>query len=254
MTDFYKQIVKELKELYKRNDNILAAWEGGSAATGFLDEYSDLDLALITTDEMVEEIFELTEKFLEDNYGISNKFRMPEPNWHGHSQCFYKLAKSPEFFYVDFLIEKESAKNRFTESDRHGNSIIWFDKNNLIDPTPTPEKDIEAKCKRQYNLMSTLLPFMEMDIAKQMKRGNAIDAISIYGGLLNRLASMLNIKYRSHKFDFGLRYYYRDLPKDEVAFVEEITFVKNLNDLEAKLPKAIERYKDLIEELGDKYN
>lgn len=253
MTDFYKQIVKELKELYKNNDNILAAWEGGSAATGYLDEYSDLDLALITTDEMVEEIFELTEKFLKDNYGISHKFRMPEPNWHGHSQCFYKLTKSPEFFYVDFLIEKESAKNRFTESDRHGKSIIWFDKNNLIDPTPTPEEEIEEKCKKHYNLMSTLLPFMEMDIAKQIKRGNAIDAISIYNGLLNRMASLLNIKYRSHKFDFGLRYYYRDLPQNEVTFIEEITFVKDLNDLEAKLPKAIKKYKELIEELGKKY-
>jgi len=253
MTDFYKQIVIELKELYINNDNILAAWEGGSAATGFLDEYSDLDLALITVDDRVEEIFEITEKFLEENYGISNKFRMPEPNWHGHSQCFYKLKRSPEYFYVDFLIEKESAENRFTESDRHGKSIIWFDKNNLIDPTPTLEKEIEEKCKKHYDLMSTLIPFMEMDIAKQIKRGNAIDAISIYNGLLNRLASMLNIKYRSHKFDFGLRYYYRDLPKDEVTFIEEIAFVKDINDLKAKLPKAINKYQELIEELGKKY-
>ena len=253
MTDFYKKIVSELKELYKENENILAVWEGGSAATGYLDEYSDLDLALITTDETIEDTFKLTEQFLEKTYGISNKFRMPEPNWHGHSQCFYKLIKSPEFFYVDFLIEKESAKNRFTESDRHGESIIWFDKKNLIYPTPTPTEEIEIKCKRQYKLMSTLLPFMEMDIAKQIKRGNAIDAISIYNGLLNRLASMLNIKYRSHKFDFGLRYYYRDLPKDEVTFVEGITFVKDLEDLKEKLPKAIKKYKELIEELGEKY-
>lgn len=235
MTDFHKQIVKELKGLYKDNDNILTAWEGGSAATGYLDEYSDLDLALITTDDKVEEIFELTEQFLEGNYGISNKFRMPEPNWHRHSQCFYKLTKSPEYFYVDMLIEKESTKNRFTESDRHGKSIIWFDKKNLIDPTPTPEEEIETKCKRQYKLMSTLLPFMEMDIAKQTKRGNAIDAISIYGGLMNRMASLLNIKYRPHKFDYGLRYYYRDLPKDEITFLEEVLFVKDLSDLKEKL-------------------
>ena len=253
MTDFYKKIVSELKELYKENENILAVWEGGSAATGYLDEYSDLDLALITTDDTIEEIFKLTEQFLEKNYGISNKFRMPEPNWHGHSQCFYKLTESPKFFYVDMLIEKESAKNRFTESDRHGDSIIWFDKKNLIDPTPTPEKDIETKCKRHYHLMSTLLPFMEMDVAKQIKRGNAIDAISIYGGLLNRMAALLNIKYRPHKFDFGLRYYYRDLPREEITFIEEIAFVKDLDNLKAKLPRAIKKYEKLIEELGEKY-
>ncbi len=253
MTDFYKKIVHELKELFKGKENILAVWEGGSAATGYLDEYSDLDLALITTDDTIEDTFKLTEQFLGKNYGISNKFRMPEPNWHGHSQCFYKLTESPKFFYVDMLIEKESAKNRFTESDRHGKSVIWFDSKNLIDPTPTPQEEIETKCKRHYNLMSTLLPFMEMDVSKQIKRGNSIDAISIYGGLLNRMAALLNIKYRPHKFDFGLRYYYRDLPSEEVAFVEGIAFVKDLNDLKKKLPAAIKRYKDLIEELGEKY-
>ncbi len=253
MTDFYKKIVNELKELYKENENILAVWEGGSAATGYLDEYSDLDLALITSDDTIEDTFELTEQFLEKNYGISNKFRMPEPSWHGHSQCFYKLTESPKFFYVDMLIEKESAKNRFTESDRHGKSVIWFDKKNLIDPTPTPQEEIENKCKKHYNLMSTLLPFMEMDIAKQIKRGNAIVAISIYGGLLNRMAALLNIKYRPHKFDFGLRYYYRDLPKEDVAFVEGIAFVRDIDDLKEKFPKAIKRYKELIVELGEKY-
>jgi hypothetical protein len=151
------------------------------------------------------------------------------------------------------LIEKESAKNRFTESDRHGNSIIWFDNKDLIDSTPTPEEEIETKCKRHYHLMSTLLPFMEMDIAKQIKRGNAIDAISIYGGLLNRMAALLNIKYRPHKFDFGLRYYYRDLPQWEIIFIEDVSFVKDVNDLKVKLPKAIKKYKELIEELGKKY-
>ena len=178
---------------------------------------------------------------------------MPEPNWHGHSQCFYKLTESPKYFYVDMLIEKESAKNRFTELDRHGKSVIWFDRKNLIDPTPTPKEEIETKCKRHYHLMSTLLPFVEMDVAKQIKRGNAIDAISIYGGLLNRMAALLNIKYRPHKFDFGLRYYYRDLPREEVAFVEGIAFVKDLDELKEKLPKAIKKYEELIEELGEKY-
>lgn len=253
MDNFRVEINHKLKKLYENSNSVLAVWEGGSAATGYLDKYSDLDLGIIVIDDKIEDTFNLTEKFLSDNYGISHKFRMPEPSWHGHSQCFYKLDKAPELFYLDILIEKESAKNRFTESDRHGDSIIWFDKKNLIDSTPTPEDEIETKCKRQYNLISALLPFLEMDVTKQIERGNAIDAISIYGGLLNRLGALLNIKYRSHKFDFGLRYYYRDLPKVEIEFLEEVLFVKDLDDLKEKLPRVTNKYRELIEELGKKY-
>ncbi len=253
MDNYRVEIINKLKKMYQEKENILAVWEGGSAATGYLDEYSDLDLGIIALDDKIEDVFAQTEKFLEDNYGISHKFRMPEPSWHGHSQCFYKLEKAPELFYVDLLIEKETATNRFTESDRHGNSIIWFDKKNLIDSTPTPEEEIEAKCKRSYHLISSLLPFVEMDVIKQIKRGNAIDAISIYGGFFNRLGSLLNIKYRPHKFDFGLRYYYRNLPQEEIDFLEEVLFVKDLNDLKIKLPKVTNKFRKLIEELGKLY-
>jgi len=253
LDNFRVEIINKLKKIYHENEHIIAVWEGGSAATGYLDEYSDLDLGIITADDTIDDTFKLTEKLLTNNYGISHKFRMPEPNWHGHSQCFYKLENAPEFFYVDLLIEKESATNRFTESDRHGDSIIWFDKKNLIDPTPTPEADIEAKCKRSYHLISSLLPFVEMDVIKQIKRGNAIDAISIYGGLCNRLGTLLNVKYRPHKFDFGLRYYYRDLPQIEIEFLEEVLFVKDINDLIIKLPKVSNKAGGLLEELGKKY-
>lgn len=44
-------------------------WEGGSAATGYLDEYSDLDIALITTDDTVEEI-----AFVKDLNDLKEKF------------------------------------------------------------------------------------------------------------------------------------------------------------------------------------
>ncbi len=249
MTEFYKQIVRELKVLLQPNESIISAWEGGSAATGFLDEYSDLDLALIVKDDAIEETFELIEDYLDDRYGIKNKFRMPEPSWHGHSQIFCILENAPEFFYVDLLIEKESAENRFTESDRHGNSIIWFDKKNLIDSTPTPQDVVNEKCKHSYLLMKQYIPFTIIDIKKQIKRGNSIDALAIYNGFMNRFIMLLNIKYRPSKFDFGLRYTYRDLPENEVGFLESVMFVENLDDLQKKFSKVERKIKELLDVL-----
>lgn len=148
MDNFREEFIIKFKNLLEKDNHIWCAWEGGSAATGYLDEYSDFDLGLICDDKKVEETFAKIEKYLTQNYGIKTKFRMPEPSWHGHSQCFYLLENTPEYFYVDLLIEKLSSGNRFMESDRHGKSIVWFDKKKLFDPTPTPLEQVEAKGKK----------------------------------------------------------------------------------------------------------
>ena len=41
-----EEIRAELKVFLEGREEVLAAWEGGSAATGWLDEYSDLDLEM----------------------------------------------------------------------------------------------------------------------------------------------------------------------------------------------------------------
>lgn len=107
MNDFRKDFIVKFKNLLESKNSIHCVWEGGSAATGYLDQYSDLDLGIICDDKKVEENFQLIEDYLQKNYGIKEKFRTPEPSWHGHSQCYYLIDNTPELFYVDILIEKQ---------------------------------------------------------------------------------------------------------------------------------------------------
>lgn len=251
--DFNGKIRKAIKEMYMSNENVLVAFEGGSAATGYFDQYSDLDLGLITKDDYVEEAFKIMEEYLTANYGIKNKFRMPEPNWHGHSQCFYIINESPATFYVDFLIEKESSGNRFTESDRHGNTQIWFDKNNLIDTTPTPEDVTLQKCKKQYNFIKTYMPFMFIDLEKQLLRDLKIDASVIYFGVLNRFVALLNILYRPAKHDFGMRYLHRDFPEDVVNLVLKLTNTGSINEIRGNFELIKEEFIRVCNLLDEKY-
>jgi predicted nucleotidyltransferase len=254
MHPFYKEVVDQLKEIFEKNASIFTVWEGGSAATGFLDDLSDLDLGMIVDDESVENVFDELELYLSKKFGIKSKFRMPEPNWHGHSQCFYILEKSPDYFYIDLLIEKENAGNRFLESNRHGNSIVWFDEKNLVDNTPELPDVYLPKCKRQFDLFYTYLPFAILDLRKQIKRGNFIDAISFYNSLINRLVMMLNILHRPAKFDFGMRYLYRDLPENEVKLVESLfsnlnldTIRQNLDVIQNKLEEIKPKLEEILE-------
>ncbi|MCK7484998.1 MAG: hypothetical protein MZU97_05195 [Bacillus subtilis] len=125
-------ITKDLNRLFRANPAILAVWEGGSAATGFLDEFSDLDLSIICVDDAVETVFQQLEEHLKTIYGIRRKFRIPEPAWHGFSQCFYQIDQVPPLFYLDIAVIKASLPEKFTEPDRHGNAVIWFDPKSFI--------------------------------------------------------------------------------------------------------------------------
>ncbi|MCF7918890.1 MAG: nucleotidyltransferase domain-containing protein [Candidatus Cloacimonetes bacterium] len=251
MNEFNTKIRADIKKLLEENDKVFTTWEGGSLATGYFDEYSDLDLAAITADDVIDEVFAIVEEYLTENYGIQHKFRIPEPNWHGHSQCFYILEKSPETFYVDFLIEKESAVNRFLESNRHGNAVVWFDKKGFIDNTPVPEEVTFQKCVKQFRMIKTYMPFTFIDVQKQIYRGNEIDAFSIYYSLVNRIIALLNIKYRPAKHDFGPRYLHRDFPLKEQELIKKLMFVPTLEQLQLNLNEIKVLYQELITELED---
>jgi len=250
MTDFRQKIVTKLKRLLDSDKNIYSVWEGGSAATGYLDDYSDLDLGIICADDAIDNVFRKLEEFLSSNYGIKHKLIVPEPSWHGHSQRFYILEKTDPYFYLDILVEKLSSGNRFTESDRHGNSVVWFDKKDLIDPTPTPEEEIVAKGKNIFQRVKQAYPFLLLDVNKQILRGNQVDAFELYFRLLNRLGVLLNLKYRHHKYDFGLRYAIRDFPEEIVQLLRKLLFPGKFEDL-AECTKLVEvKILELIDELN----
>ncbi len=63
MQDFKKEFDEKLKNLLDLNISVHTVWEGGSAATGYLVQYSDLDLGIICEDDEVENLFEQLEKY-----------------------------------------------------------------------------------------------------------------------------------------------------------------------------------------------
>ncbi len=118
-----EQITCELKSFLAARDEVIAAWEGGSAATGYMDPYSDLDLAVVCRDDSVEAVISLLDEFLTERYGILKRLRMPEPAWHGFSQIFYLLSDTPEFYYLDVAFIRRSVPDKFTARDRHGEAV-----------------------------------------------------------------------------------------------------------------------------------
>jgi len=254
MLEFKEKITNELKQLWQADKKIHTFWEGGSVATGFDDDYSDLDAALICDDDYVEEVFTKTEKLLDESYGISEKFRVPEPCWHGHSQSFYLLNDSPKFFYIDLFVQKVSAGNRLMESNRHGSSYVWFDKKDLMDSTSMPEKEYRNKIVQKLRLFRDSFFINKIELEKQIVREREVDAMDGYiKMIIGRLAFLFNVKNRPAKHDFGLLYSYREWSQGDHEFVKEMLYVKDLNDLRKKSQIVINKVEELTTELLKKW-
>lgn len=249
-----QQIEDDFRNLLEPRNDVLAAWEGGSAATGYLDDYSDLDLAIVCSDDAVETVIACVDEFLEEKYGIEQRFRVPEPAWHGFSQCYYRIRNTPTYYFLDISFIQKSNPEKFTASDRHGQAVVWFEKEPVVDGTPTPGDRVTAHARRLYLRCVTMDFIFIAEVEKAIARNRFSEAFPAYFNFIARfLAVMLNLKHRPRKADFGLRYSYRDYPADDAEWVEEMFKVASLDDLNRKFVAVLKRYHELVEDFRAVY-
>lgn len=234
-----QRILETIIASLEPKDFVLALWQGGSAAHKSTDEWSDIDIQAIVEDECVQETFDILEESLETISEIRFKWRVPEPTWHGHSQCFYQLEEANPFLFIDFAVLKQSYPNHFLELERHGKLVIEFDKANLI---VQPYLNRSEHCLKMQERLATLrntFAFFQIIVKKEINRGYLVSAISNYHTYtLQPLIELLGMVYRPERYDFKTKYFYRDFPTEVIARVEALYCVINLADLAAKQQQA----------------
>jgi len=127
-----EEIIAALRTGLESDPDVLAAWLGGSDATGRTDEYSDIDLQIIVDDEKVEAAFERLHETLERLSPIAHCHRFPEPTWHGHSQELLQLRDADPNHFLDLVIMRHSIPDRLLERERHGKPLVLIDRANLV--------------------------------------------------------------------------------------------------------------------------
>jgi hypothetical protein len=249
------EVKTDLHQLLSSIKPILAVWEGGSAATNYLDDVSDMDISIVCQDDAVEMIFSLLDQHLQSKYRIIRKLRMPEPSWHGFSQCFYQIDQVPPLFYLDIVIIKASIQDKFTQSDRHGHALIWFDPHGCNDPTPSSQESQEKKAMQLYKNATSTDFLMELECKKAIARQNFLEAFpAMYNYLARNLVPLLNILHRLPKADFGLRYIYRDYPESDQLLVQEVLQVSSMDELQTIFDRLLIRFQELQLQLHHSYS
>lgn len=237
--DEYKQQVLEaiLHTIENRNE-VLAAWEGGSAATGHKDQFSDIDLCIVA-DAPIQSVIELVQDCLQ-KFQVIHTWQTAKSVWgEGIAQRILILKDAPKYFFVDVGVFDSSYSNlinSFLEIERHGQPRILFDKANIIVPKNTDPEVLFKKQQVRANELKQGFVIFKTLVHKELERGNSIDAIWFYqNGLVRPLVEIMGMRYRPFKYDFGMRYIHRTFPLNDQKLIEQLNYVIDTNDLKNKL-------------------
>jgi hypothetical protein len=223
---------------------VVAGWEGGSAAFDALDGYSDIDLNYLVVDSAdVDRLYRRAEQALATVSPIVASHSSPPGR-------YYQLKDAGEFLLVDLIIVRTDAPEQFLGTERHGNAVPLFDKGTWLCPSPLDQEALAAKRIKRYRELQTWFSVSQGFVWKAIRRGRHAEAVGAFWAYtLRPLAELLRMRYCPVRWDFGVRYLDRDLPSDVYSRFRDLTFVRDLDDLEAKLAAASAWGSALLREL-----
>jgi hypothetical protein len=233
-----------------RDDPAIAAiGEGGAAARGRADEFSDLDLMIVAPVAGAAAIFAIIETALRTIAPITHTWRVEPPGFPDMVQRFYFLADAPRHFAVDCSVITTAGIVAFLERERHGEAIVWFDRDATLTPRPIDAESMVGRRAHRLAQLRGAVPVYSMLVDKELERGHALEAYGFYQVLLRALIELLGMQHRPDRFDFGWRYIERELPRSAQALIARHAFVpdgKLLALLSASLLDEITRLLDRL--------
>lgn len=241
-----ESVIEALRDALSRSPFIHAFWEGGAAATGMLDEWSDLDLYLLVDDDKVDESFGLVEETMSRLSEITLKLPIPQTGWEGVSQAFYKLARMSEYQIIDLAVVTMSSDEKFLEPTVHGEARFMFNKVGDIRYPPYDAAAVREKMAAKRDKMAARMEMFGAFFDKEMSRGHLVEASDLYYRLtLPTLVTLLRMKYRPEHHDFGTRHVHEELPRPVVERLTRLCLFGDPGELAERQREA----KGWIEEL-----
>ena len=179
------------------------------------------------------------------------RYRLPEPTWHGHSQCFYRFKDASPYLMLDLVFMQQSSKaDRFMQFKTHGQPRIHFDKLGLVVEEPLEIDGMIEKMKAAVESARLRYDLFWILTMKEVHRKNEIEAFAFYYNFaVVPLLEVLRIKHSPVRFNYRTRYPQYDLPKDITDRLTGFFFVRDLADLEEKFNQAQDWFQNVVDEL-----
>jgi hypothetical protein len=217
-------------------------WEGGAAALGRLDGYSDIDLQLAVDDSAVDTVWSELERELAALSPIELKYELPRPTWHGHAQAFYRLRDASPYLLLDLVVMKASAEEKFLTPEIHGRVVVHFDKTGVVAPEPLDRAAHDLRLRGRQSALVATFELFRILTWKEIHRGHDLEALAYYQSFtLRPLVELLRIRHCPERHNFFLRYADHDLPPPVVARLRPLAFIADVESLRSA-QEAAERW------------
>jgi hypothetical protein len=245
-----EQILAALSAALEPQEYVLALWQGGAAAFGRVDQWSDIDLVVLVKDGQVAAVFAVVERTFEQLSTIQDRVEVPQPTPHGHHQTFYRLAGTSPYLMIDLEVMQESNPRRFLERAIHGQAVVHFDKTGLVRPEPLDVPGFVERIAGRRADLQAQFDLFQMLVLKELNRGNWIEAQQFYQTFtLRPLVEVLRMRYAPARYNFHTRYVYYDLPPDVIAQLEPLFFVPSGAALAERQQQAVALFHATLRQL-----
>lgn len=228
-------------------DEVEALIECGSAAFGREDELSDLDLGVVVRDGAVEACFEVLEAALEKLAPIEHVFRPPPGTWADLTQRFYRLEGAGPYRIVDVCVFEASVPDKVDHPEVHGRARVLFDKAGHQVFQPLDLVAERARLAARVEEIADRFEMLGMLVAKELRRGKALEAMGFYQGqVLRPLVELLRIRHAPRRSGFHTRLIHFDLPDAVLARLEPFFFPDGPEALGARDREAAAWIRELV--------
>ena len=211
---------------------VFAGCDGGSAAFGAVDAYSDIDLEYVVADDAsFDDLYALAERAIETASPITASHTPLKSR-------YYKLKDGGDFLLVDLIFFRVGDPDGHLDIERRGNRLTLFDKGNWL-RRPLDGRALATQRDQRYHELQTWFPMSQVFVRKAILRGQHVEAVNAFWACtLKPLAELLRMRYCPVRWDFGVRYLDRDLPPAVYDQVRDLALVSDIGDLEVKLARA----------------
>ncbi len=248
-----ERIIQTLVDALKPLDYIHAFWEAGAAAFNRIDEWSDIDLYLVTDDKKVDESFLAVEKALNTLSRIKHKYCVMHPSESGIFQAFYRLEDASEYLVIDLAVFRLSSPDKFLEREIHGHAVFYFNKSENVKPPTLDRESFIAKVHKRLSRLQENFDMFNSFVQKEINRNNHLEAVDLYRVVtLTSLVEALRIRYNPLHQGFKMRYIHYEFPSETIKRLKHLFFVKDEVDLQEKYNQATEWFRKIMPAIDEK--
>ena len=242
------EVVEGLTRELRPKDYARAFWEGGSAAFGRVDRWSDIDLYLLVKEGSSTAAFRSVERALGKLAGISKVYEVSS-GWEGVAQKFYTLKRASPFMFIDFAVLTGRTKEKFLVPEIHGRNVFYFDKDMVEGSESLDRRAFGRSLAVRRGRLQARFEMFQNQVQKELNRGNNLEAFEEYRSVvLGTLVELLRMNHTPYHYNFRVDYANYELPRRVVRRLESLSFVKGPSDLAVKYEAASKWARKLLSE------